>query len=35
MEIRPVTSRPDLRRFIELPYRLYRRDPVWVPPLRS
>jgi GNAT superfamily N-acetyltransferase len=30
----PVRSRTDLRRFIELPYRLYRDDPVWVPPLR-
>ena len=30
----PVRSRADLRRFIELPYRLYRDDPVWVPPLR-
>jgi ribosomal protein S18 acetylase RimI-like enzyme len=35
MDIRKVESRADLRRFIELPYRLYRNDPVWVPPLRS
>ncbi len=34
MEIVPVTSRSDLRRFIEVPYRLYRDDPNWVPPLR-
>jgi GNAT superfamily N-acetyltransferase len=35
MEIHPVTSRADLRRFVELPYHHYRADPVWVPPLRS
>ncbi len=34
MEVRPVESRLDLRRFIELPYWLYRNDPIWVPPLR-
>jgi GNAT superfamily N-acetyltransferase len=27
-------SRAELRQFVELPYRLYRDDPVWVPPLR-
>jgi len=32
--IRPVTSRRDLGRFIDLPYRLHRDDPNWVPPLR-
>jgi hypothetical protein len=35
MEIRPVTTRADLRRFVELPYRLYRDDPNWVAPLRG
>jgi len=35
MRIQPVSSRADLARFVELPYRLYRRDPLWVPPLRS
>ncbi len=35
MDIHRVESRSELRRFIELPYRLYRDDPVWVPPLRS
>jgi ribosomal protein S18 acetylase RimI-like enzyme len=35
MEIRQVESKADLRRFIELPYQLYRDDPIWVPPLRS
>jgi GNAT superfamily N-acetyltransferase len=35
MNIRPVQTKADLRAFIELPYRLYRNDPVWVPPLRD
>jgi len=35
MEIQPVGTRGDLRRFVGLPYRLYGRDPNWVPPLRS
>ncbi len=35
MEIRTVQSKADLKHFIELPYRLYRNDPVWVPPLRD
>jgi hypothetical protein len=34
-KVRRVTSRADLRRFVGLPYRLYRNDPVWVPPLRT
>lgn len=29
-----ATSRADLRRFVEVPYTLYARDPHWVPPLR-
>jgi GNAT superfamily N-acetyltransferase len=32
--IHPVHRRRDLKRFIELPYRLHRDDPHWVPPLR-
>ncbi len=32
--IRPVSSRGDLREFIELPYRLHSSSPHWVPPLR-
>jgi hypothetical protein len=32
--VRPVAGRRDLKRFIELPYRLHRDDPRWVPPLR-
>jgi GNAT superfamily N-acetyltransferase len=32
--VRPVAGKRDLRAFIELPYRLRRDDPHWVPPLR-
>jgi ribosomal protein S18 acetylase RimI-like enzyme len=35
MDIQPVESRADLRRFIQFPYQHYRDDPMWVPPLRS
>jgi GNAT superfamily N-acetyltransferase len=35
MEIRKIESRRDLAAFVDLPYRMYRDDPVWVPPLRS
>lgn len=35
MRIHPVTSPQDLKEFIELPYRLYRHDPLWVAPLKS
>jgi GNAT superfamily N-acetyltransferase len=35
MHIRPVANARDLASFVELPYRLYKNDPVWVPPLRS
>lgn len=35
MEIISVTTSADLKRFINLPYRLYHDDPVWIPPLRS
>jgi hypothetical protein len=34
VEVRPVSSRRDLREFIELPYRLHSTSGVWVPPLR-
>jgi hypothetical protein len=33
--VTPVRSTGDRRAFIELPFRLYRGDPNWVPPLRS
>lgn len=32
--VRPVASKRDLAAFIDLPYRLHARDPIWVPPLR-
>ncbi len=32
--ISQVTSRRDLRRFIDYPYQKYKGDPHWVPPLR-
>jgi GNAT superfamily N-acetyltransferase len=32
-EVRPVGSRPDLKRFIKYPFVKYRDDPHWVPPL--
>lgn len=35
MKIVPIHSKKELHTFLELPYRLYRNDPVWVPPLRS
>ncbi len=35
MRIHPVQTRKDLAAFIDLPYRLYKDDPVWVPPLRD
>jgi GNAT superfamily N-acetyltransferase len=34
LRIQAVRTRRDLTRFIDLPYRLHARDPVWVPPLR-
>jgi hypothetical protein len=33
-EIIPVRCHNERRRFLELPYRLYRDDPAWIPPLR-
>jgi len=35
MHIQRVSTRADLRRFIDFRYRHYRDDPIWVPPLRS
>ncbi len=34
IEVRPVAGRRELRRFIDLPYRMYAGTPAWVPPLR-
>lgn len=35
MNIHEVKSPRDMQDFIQLPYRLYKKDPVWVPPLRT
>jgi GNAT superfamily N-acetyltransferase len=35
VHVRAVGGRRDLQRFIDLPYRLHARDPIWVPPLRQ
>ena len=35
MNIRPVTTKADLKAFVDLPYRLYASDPNWVPPLKT
>ena len=35
LEVRPVTSWLDRRRFLNFPWSLYRGDAHWVPPLRS
>jgi len=35
MQIFPVSSKKELKKFIELPYKIYQNDPVWVPPLHS
>ena len=32
--VRPVRTRRDRKRFIDLSYRLYKDNPFWVPPLR-
>jgi GNAT superfamily N-acetyltransferase len=34
LRVQAARTRHDLKRFIDLPYRLHARDPVWVPPLR-
>jgi len=34
LRVRAARGRRDLKRFIDLPYRLHARDPLWVPPLR-
>ncbi len=33
--IRPVRGRRELKSFIRLPWKIYRDDPLWVPPLMS
>jgi GNAT superfamily N-acetyltransferase len=34
VEVRPVTTRRDVKEFIELPFRLHATSPQWIPPLR-
>ncbi len=34
LDVRPVRGQRELRKFIDLPYRLHSNSPVWVPPLR-
>ncbi len=34
LDVRPVSGQRDLRKFVDLPYRLHSNSPVWVPPLR-
>jgi GNAT superfamily N-acetyltransferase len=33
LEVRPVVGKPELDAFIKLPWRVYRNEPRWVPPL--
>jgi ribosomal protein S18 acetylase RimI-like enzyme len=33
MKIKPVTTQEELKKFIRLPYKQYKNDPIWVPPL--
>jgi GNAT superfamily N-acetyltransferase len=34
LTVAPERGKADRRAFVDLPYRLYRDDPIWVPPLR-
>ncbi len=34
VSVRPVKTRKDLSTFLSLPYRLYRHDSLWAPPIR-
>jgi len=35
LSIRPINSKADRKKFIDLPFRLYKDDPNWVPPLKG
>ena len=35
LTIRPITSKADYKTFVDLPFRLYKDDPNWVPPLKG
>ena len=34
VRVRAARDRRALKQFVDLPYRLHARDPLWVPPLR-
>ncbi|MDQ2878273.1 MAG: GNAT family N-acetyltransferase [Pseudomonadota bacterium] len=35
LTIRPIDSKADRKKFVDLPFRLYKDDPNWVPPLKG
>ena len=35
LSIRPIHSKADRKRFVAVPFRLYKDDPNWVPPLKG
>ncbi|QZT38926.1 hypothetical protein K5X82_08520 [Halosquirtibacter xylanolyticus] len=35
LEIREVTTKKDYKRFVQLPFTLYKDSPYWVPPIKS
>ncbi|REK26473.1 MAG: N-acetyltransferase [Planctomycetota bacterium] len=35
VEIQPVSTRAQQKQFLDLPWQLYRDDPLWIPPLRT
>ena len=35
LTIRPISTKADRKKFVDLPFRLYKDDPNWVPPLKG
>jgi hypothetical protein len=35
LSLYPVRSKSDMKKFIELPWSIYKNDPLWIPPLKS
>jgi ribosomal protein S18 acetylase RimI-like enzyme len=35
MEIQKVETKKDLQEFVEIPYQIYKHDPIWIAPLRD
>ena len=35
LTVRPVAGRSDMKKYIELPWSIYKDDPIWVPPIKS